>query len=582
MPRVYFALLAIRVQAELAVPGADPTRLAALAHLASNGRCQNASGNVGPCMPGREYCNKPFAHAPRFHLMDQHGCAENDPNGPVFDPVHGVIHHFYQIHLAAEPGGGPDYGHFVSKDFVHWAAMPVAIWNGFQVSPFKNTSYDNIAIFTGSGVIIDGAGPGGRGPGIVQIYPGLCSKKYWPKCRTGTLLAQAVPADYAGDELLTNWSKPSYNPIMEDTQRDPSTPWKLPTGEWRLRTYDSMYGSASDADLLAGKWYKIGESPDFRTCECPSFYPLPGPTPGFEAQYIAAGKARALPTHVHKTSCGGDWWQVGTYVAGPPMSTGNFSATPGWEDLYKQKKIDAGKFYASKDNEYPIKGRAGKRRINWGWAVVPPASTQTLPREITFNAATRSLEQAPLAELVDLRSPAALAKTDLAIEAGKVLDLGLQPGVAKQSEVVATFELPATNATFGVVLGKVDASDDNFTQRCVVDYTPPLADQAPFHEVVVQCNKVKDTLRLLPNEKHLNMRIFADATFLETYFQAGRVAMTVLLPLSDSSGVGLTSSAPVRASVSVYPMKSIWVSPEDVRKQPRVYDIAKPEVLDYV
>tara|TARA_B110000208_G_scaffold132026_1_gene159962 strand:- start:2338 stop:2502 length:165 start_codon:yes stop_codon:yes gene_type:complete len=29
--------------------------------------------------------------------MDQHGCAENDPNGPVFDPVHGVFHHFYQI-----------------------------------------------------------------------------------------------------------------------------------------------------------------------------------------------------------------------------------------------------------------------------------------------------------------------------------------------------------------------------------------------------------------------------------------------------------------------------------------------------
>ena len=116
-------------------------------------------------------------NAPAFHLMDQHGtdvisaclwfcecelpfptndipvckgCGENDPNGPVFDPVHGVIHHFYQIHLAAKPGHGPDYGlpnknirffsfvinrtprtgHFVSKDFVNWAAMPVAIWNG--------------------------------------------------------------------------------------------------------------------------------------------------------------------------------------------------------------------------------------------------------------------------------------------------------------------------------------------------------------------------------------------------------------------------------------------------------------------
>ena len=55
----------------------------------------------GPCGPGNEFCGKPFEDAPTYHLMDQHGCGENDPNGPVFDPVHGVFHHFYQIHLAA-------------------------------------------------------------------------------------------------------------------------------------------------------------------------------------------------------------------------------------------------------------------------------------------------------------------------------------------------------------------------------------------------------------------------------------------------------------------------------------------------
>jgi len=151
--------------------------------------------------------------------MDQHGCGENDPNGPTFDPVHGVIHHFYQIHLATAPGHGPDMGHFVSKDFVHWAPLPVAVWNGLDVShaPGEDgyvTKYDNEAIFTGSGVVIDGAAPDGKSPGMVQIYPGLCNKNDWPGCETGTLLAQAVPADYENDELLTNWTKPSYNPIM--------------------------------------------------------------------------------------------------------------------------------------------------------------------------------------------------------------------------------------------------------------------------------------------------------------------------------------------------------------------------------
>merc|ERR1712072_185869 len=111
---------------------------------------------------------------------------------------------------------------------------------------------------------------------------------------------------------------------------------------------------------------------------------------GFEAAYGAAQKAGSLPSHVHKTSCGGDWTQVGTYVAGKPKEVDQFNATPGWEDLFQQKRIDYGNFYASKDNEYPTKS-GGKRRINWGWATVPPASTQTLPRHITFNAEARAL-----------------------------------------------------------------------------------------------------------------------------------------------------------------------------------------------
>jgi len=35
--------------------------------------------------------------------------------------------------LAANPGHGPDYGHFVSKDFMHWADVRTAIWNGILV-----------------------------------------------------------------------------------------------------------------------------------------------------------------------------------------------------------------------------------------------------------------------------------------------------------------------------------------------------------------------------------------------------------------------------------------------------------------
>ena len=50
-------------------------------------------------------------------------------NGPFHDPVHGLFHNFYQRHVA-EPrngeGHGPDWGHWVSNDFLHWAVLPTA------------------------------------------------------------------------------------------------------------------------------------------------------------------------------------------------------------------------------------------------------------------------------------------------------------------------------------------------------------------------------------------------------------------------------------------------------------------------
>jgi len=525
----------------------------------------------GPCQPGNEFCGAPFENAPMFHLMDQHGCGENDPNGPVFDPVHGVIHHFYQIHLAADGGHGPNYGHFVSKDFINWAQLPVAIWNGFDSSvwPPKKTPYDSQAIFTGSAVIVDGAGPGGKGPGVVNIYPGLCNKNKqdWPSCQTGTLLAQAIPADYAGDALLTNWTKPDYNPIMENTERDPSTPWKLPNGEWRLRTYNGMYGAASDADFLAGKWYELNNSSPFRTCECPSLYPLPPPTPGFEKEYEVAAQQGSLPTHVHKTSCSGDWWQLGTYDAGAPKTTGNFTATPGWEDLYEQQRIDQGAYYASKDNEYPSKD--GKpRRINWGWAQIAPQSAQSLPRIITFNPVARCLEQAPLDELMGLRGDAVYAGRDLKLGDISHIDLNLASGVARQSEVVLDFALPQEAVTFGISIAS--GAD---TLDCYIAYEPPSDGAVTFYKVPVTCGKYKDTLRLVPKDTSVQLRIYVDNTFSEAYFQSGRVAMTVpQATLGADTRMALFASGPTLVrSATVFPMRSIWVSSDEVRQAPRIY-----------
>ena len=55
---------------------------------------------------------------------------------------------------------------------------------------------------------------------------------------------------------------------------------------------------------------------------------------------------------------------------------------------------------------------------------MPPQSAQTLPREVTFNAAARVLQQYPIEELAALRGPAAYDASGLARQHGVRMQLG--------------------------------------------------------------------------------------------------------------------------------------------------------------
>ena len=56
---------------------------------------------------------------------------------------------------------------------------------------------------------------------------------------------------------------------------------------------------------------------------------------------------------------------------------------------------------------------------------MPPQSAQTLPREVTFNAAARALQQYPIEELAALRGPAAYDASGTALQQGVRKQLGL-------------------------------------------------------------------------------------------------------------------------------------------------------------
>ena len=103
----------------------------------------------------------------------------------------------------------------------------------------------------------------------------------------------------------------------------------------------------------------------------------------------------------------------------PARSIGNFSKTPGWEELWAPQSIDQGPFYASKDSVYPTR-QGLERRVLWGWAIVAPQSAQSLPRVLTFNAKARRLQQAPLEELEELR------KERLALAVNSEVGLGVR------------------------------------------------------------------------------------------------------------------------------------------------------------
>jgi len=248
--------------------------------------------------------------------------------------------------------------------------------------------------------------------------------------------------------------------------------------------------------------------------------------------------------------------------------------------------VDTGDLYASKDFYDPV----NKRRINWGWARVPPSSTQTLPREVTWHPELQQLVFSPLVEQAALRaSPALFSKENFAVSGTE--KFGLPAGAGLQSEIVASFPVPKTATSFGVGLFG--------TQEVFVDFVPAEA-TASIHGVSSSwkvnvgvrgattttnsssafgaqgaAKKPKpqgggDTLNLLPSDSTIEVRVFYDQTFAEIYFMNGRVALTKTLAGVATGDHSVFSSAPLTANVSAYGVNSIWVSPEEVIATPRL------------
>ena len=451
----------------------------------------------GTCGPGNDLCivGNPIRFV--FHLSDI-ACAINDPNGPFYDPVHKVYHNFYQDHLA-EPspvglkaGQGPDWGHWVSRDFLHWARLPVAIWN--------DQWYDNSAIYTGSATIVDGK--------PIIVYPGKCiGTKGTPEgdaCSTGFTYDVAVPTD-PSDPLYTNWTKPAYNPIVNSTGDDPSTAWQTTSGEWRMignqkcgnGTGTPIYGS-----LDFKSWYKIGCT-TLLLGDCPTFFPLPALVD--IGRNLSKKELLELPTHVHKSGDPADHVQVGVWTEGKPGPEAK-GGTPGtWVQYGDSIPLDNGATHASKDFYDPVK----KRRIMWVWALVR-SGAHTVPREMKFDPRIGRIVYNPVEEMLSLRSTAPIDMLMKQTITSSDAPLTFTGGNAIDVEIV--WDLPTVSVSLEVSIG------DN---KIIMEYINNT------NTMKVQLgNNHNDVVPIISSDTQLTLRLMVDVAIIEAYFQDGRVVMT--------------------------------------------------------
>lgn len=204
---------------------------------------------------------------PQFHFTSMRGRL-NDPNGLLsFDGEH---HLFYQLHPYGIKSGSKSWGHAVSRDFLHWEELPIAIhaeaegmmFSGSGVVDWKNTSGFQT----------------GKEPPLVLIYTA-----------TGPPRDQRLA--FSNDRGRT-WTKYDGNPVLPEVahnNRDPKVFWHEPTQRWVMILHCTEKGKKLPPIDPKDPKRKTGEfvfftSPDLKQwkregsvigfAECPDLFPM--------------------------------------------------------------------------------------------------------------------------------------------------------------------------------------------------------------------------------------------------------------------------------------------------------------------
>jgi beta-fructofuranosidase len=301
---------------------------------------------------------------PIFHLQPP-ALWNNDPNGPIF--YHGTYHLFCQHNPYGDDWGHMHWGHFKSKDLIHWEHMPIAL------APSEDLGEEHC--FSGCATVTK------KGQ-VMVIY---------------TSIGKRLPEQWAAvpeDDELSRWRKHPANPILTEKLHGDTKvhEWRDPfVFESNGRTYMVCGGNlnagqggqavvnvyaAENDDLTAWKYLGVlftHPDKDVKNIECPLFFPLEGKW----VLIVSQGRP------------------VQYFVGELDTKTMRFKAK-------KRGVMDHGSYYAP-NCMVDAKGR----RVLWGWVQDFPKGKGwngclTLPRWLRI-AHDLTLLQDPIPEMEKLR-----------------------------------------------------------------------------------------------------------------------------------------------------------------------------------
>lgn len=458
------------------------------------------------------------AFRPRYHLSTPVGWL-NDPNG--FCAYQGQYHLFYQHHPYASVWGPMHWGHWVSRDLVHWREAPIAM--------APDEAFDEGGCFSGTALEVDGS--------LHLMYTGVTEETVF-----GKSLQQQCMAESTDGITFTKWAD---NPVISANAlppgaspydfRDPKL-WKAENGYRAIvASRGHQHGQLlcyESTDLHSWRYQGVFLSGLGGMCECPDFFDIADRQMLFCCLMdLKADSGYPVPQPV-------------VYALGAAGETGGFIPDA------PLQMLDWGLDFYAPQTTLTLAGE----RVLIGWMLSPGhemptnalghgwAGMMTIPRVLTVEEGR--LHQRPYAGLASLRKDAVavpartLGNTEMLLEgaSGPSIELDMTLSLADAESI--TLRVMENGPEYAAI-GYDVATQTLYFDRSRLGYemgTGGKPEENPVARVQVPLQ-----------DGRLRLQVFVDTCSVEIFAQDGLYTMSSLaFPRFGGQGISLAAQGTAR------------------------------------